>query len=135
MPGLRFVGLKSNSIETKQSGCRPKPQIAIPGLGQRAYLTRRSFHVGPAGVVKLAETAITINPIKGDAEKHKARTDPEVESALTACVPAKGPYEIGQSFSIFSNSPYARFRVGRLEFGNVHGKIPKQRRSSGSASV
>jgi hypothetical protein len=33
------------------------------------YLARRSFGIGPAGVVELVEPAITIDPVNGNAEK------------------------------------------------------------------
>jgi hypothetical protein len=69
LTGLRFVGLKSNAIEAKQSGCSPEPQIAIRGLGQRIYLAWRSFGIGPASMVELVERAITIDPVKRKAKK------------------------------------------------------------------
>jgi hypothetical protein len=59
--------------------------------------------MGPAGVVELVELAITVNPIKGNAEDYEPRPEPEVESPLTGCVPGKGTYEVGQLFWISLN--------------------------------
>jgi hypothetical protein len=33
------------------------------------YFARRSFGIGPAGVVELVGRTITIDPVKGNAEK------------------------------------------------------------------
>jgi hypothetical protein len=38
-------------------------------LGQRVYFARRSFGIGPAGVVELVEAEITIDPLRGNAGK------------------------------------------------------------------
>ena len=48
-------------------------------------------------MVELVEAAITIDPVKGGAEKQE-RGKAEAEPPLAGCVPGKGPVEVGQLF-------------------------------------
>lgn len=54
--------------------------------------------MGPAGVVKLVEAAITIDRVKGNGEKWEPRAEPTAESPLTTWIPSEGPYDFDQLF-------------------------------------
>jgi len=56
-------------------------------LGQRAYLTRGSFHMSPAGVVELIEAAVTIDRVNGDAEEQEPKAEPRADPPRTGCAP------------------------------------------------